>query len=497
MGAAGRDTKNMNRIRTTAAIFAALALAACGGSAKSPSNTSSAQQLKVTRGAITASSAGTVTVNGIQLSTASSTARADGKSVDPASLAKGMVVTVRGAFDDHGGEATEIEMEHAVEGRIDDKGVDFLDVGGQRVHVDGSTEFQQSRSAGLASYAVGDVIAVSGVADDRGGLRASRIDDSPRQAAPSASHDDFDLQGFASNIVAGTSFELRITPDAAERWLVTIAGVTMPAGFKDGARVEVHSLSAPAAGTAPVLGTITASAVDLEDGLDAADDHGELEIEGIVTSGASASFVIDGMTVLTDAATTWSLGAPADLVAGVKVEAEGPVDGSGALHATKVSFRPGVRITAALQNVSWDGTSGTATILGIPVQLPSFARYDVAPAEGVNVELRGNPTASGNGVVALRLAQPSGGSSTRVFIRAVVTAKSSANAAAPTFTILGFAVTTAGAQLQAVDGSTVSADAFFAAVDAGKTVVKARASSLSNVSGSSFAADELEIDGDE
>ncbi|HET7825993.1 MAG TPA: DUF5666 domain-containing protein [Anaeromyxobacter sp.] len=483
----------LRNIRTVVSFAAALALAACGGGARTPSNgASAAPKVRVTRGAISARSAGSVTVNGIQLSTASSAVRADGKSIDQASLDMGMVVTVRGTFDDRGGEASEIEMEHAVEGRIDDKGVDFVVVGGQRVHVDDSTEFHQSRSAGLASYSVGDVIAVSGVADDRGGLRSSRIDDSPRQVAPAASHDDFDLQGFVSNIVAGTSFELRITPDASERWIVTIAGLTMPAGFKDGARVEVHSLSAPAAGTAPVLGIITASAVDLEDRLDDADDQGELEIEGIVTSGAAASFVIDGKTVLTDASTKWLLGLSTDLVPGVKVEAEGQVDGSGALHATKVSFRAGVRITAALQNVSWDGTSGTATILGVPVQLPSFARYDVAPAEGLRVELRGNPSASGTGVVALRLMAATGGNTDRVFIRAVVTSESSAR-----LTILGFDVTTAGAQFKNVDESLMSADAFFAAVDAGRTVVKARAASLSNVAGTSFAADEVEIDGDE
>jgi uncharacterized protein DUF5666 len=436
-------------------------------------------------------------VNGIQLSTASSAVRADGSSVSEATLDRGMVVTVRGSFDDRSGEAAEVEMEHAVEGRIDDKGNDFVDIGGQRVHVDDSTEFQKSRAGGLAAYSVGDVIAVSGVADDRGGLRASRIDDSPRQAGPSSVRDDFDIQGFASNIVAGTSFELRITPDASERWVVMVAGLTLPAGFKDGSRVEVHSLAPPAPGTAPVLGTITASSVELEDGLERADDQGEMELEGIVTSGAAASFVIDGKTVLTDASTKWSLGVPADLVPGVKVEAEGPVDESGALHATKVSFRAGVRITATLQGVSWNGTSGTATILGVPVQLPSFARYDLTPAEGLRVELRGNPSASGTGVVALRLGAATGGNTDRVFIRAVATAKSNASPAAPSFTILGFEVTSAGAQFLSVDETPIGADAFFAAVDAGKTVIKARAASLANVAGTAFAADELEIDGDE
>ena len=89
----------------------------------------------------------------------------------------------------------------------------------------------------------------------------------------------------------------RITPDAADHYLVLVSGVTLPSSFKDGVRVEVHSLTPPAAGAGTLLGTITASSVDLEDGLEAADDQGEMEIEGIVTSGTAASFVIDGMTV--------------------------------------------------------------------------------------------------------------------------------------------------------------------------------------------------------
>jgi Domain of unknown function (DUF5666) len=491
----------MNRCtKILSSLSAALALGACSGGAHAPPTSSSVSpKLRVTRGAITARSAGTVTVNGIQLSTASSAVRADGKSVPEASLDKGMVVTVRGSFDDRSGEASEVETEHAIEGRIDDKGTDFVDVGGQRVHVDDSTEYQKSRPGGVASYSVGDVIAVSGVADDSGGLRASRIDDSARQAGPASVRDDFDLQGFASKIVAGTSFELRITPDASQRWVVLVSGLTMPAGLEDGARVEVHSIAPPVAGIAPVLGTITASSVDLEDGLDAADDQGELELEGIVTSGAAASFVIDGVTVVTDASTKWSLGVPADLVPGVKVEAEGPVDGTGALHATKVSFRAGVRITATLQGVSWNGTSGTATILGVPVQLPSFARYDVAPAEGLRVELRGIPSASGAGVVALRLvaAPASGGNADRVLVRAVATAKSNANPASPSFTVLGFDVGSAGAKFLSVDETSITPDAFFAAVDAGRTVIQARAASVTNVAGTTFAADQLEIDGDE
>jgi Domain of unknown function (DUF5666) len=489
----------MNRTIPVLSLVAALAVAGCGGSSSNPSSPSSnPAAVRVTRGAITARSAGLVTVNGIQLTTSTATVRADGKPVAETTLAKGMVVTVRGSFDDRNGDAAEVETEHAIEGQVDDKGVDFVDIDGQRVHVDDSTEFGASHPDGLASISVGAVIAVSGVADDHGGIRAARIDDSPRETGPATGMDDLDLQGFVSNIVAGTSFELRITPDAADHYLVLVSGITLPTGFKDGARVEVHSLTPPAAGAATLLGTITASSVELEDGLEAADDQGEMEIEGIVTSGTAASFVIDGMTVVTDGATVFNLGVAGDLVPGVKVEAEGKLT-AGVLHATKVSFRPGARIVAKLTGLTWDGTQGSATLLGVHVQLPSFANYDVTPAEGLLVEVRGNPDAAGTGIVALRVMpfSPSGGNPDRVFVRAVVTAKSNTNAAAPTFTVLGFDVTTSGAAFEDSLHNTLTAAAFFAAVEVGHTVIKVRANSPADVVGTAFAADALELEGND
>lgn len=485
----------MSRLASIASISTALALTACGGGGGSSSGSSPAA-LRVTRGAITARSAGTVTVNGVKLSTTSAAVRADGKGVPETLLAKGMVVTVKGTFDDRGGEAAEVEAEHAVEGQVDDKGADFVVIGGQRVHVDGSTEHDAGHPAGLDSVAVGEVIAVSGVADDRGGVRASRIDGSPRESGPASGRDDLDLQGFVSGFVAGTSFELRISPDASDHFLVLVGGLTLPAGFRDGARVEVHALAKPTAGTPPLLGTIAASSVELEDHLAAPDARGELELEGIVTSGSAASFVIDGVTVVTDGATRWELGAASELVPGAKVEAEGQVDAAGVLHAEKVAFRAGVRISATVSG--YDGVA-SLTLLGVPVSIPSFARIDptLVLADGLAVEVRGALDASGIGIVALRIDPASGSGGGRPFVRAVATAKSSATAAAPSFTVLGFDVTTAGASFRGLQEELLTAEVFFAAVEPGRTVIKVRAASPADVSGTAFAADELELEGND
>lgn len=465
----------------------ALVLAACGGSS---GGGGSGARPKTLRGAVTAASAGSITVNGVQMSTQGAAITGSA-----AALQKGMVVTAEGTFDDRTGGAAEIEVEHGIEGRVDSTGPDSMVVGGTTVRVDDSTEFGEDNPLRLGSVAAGDVVAVSGVPDDRGGLRASRVDDSPRNGGLSSDDDDLDVKGFVSNLVAGTSFELRLSPDATSWYLVDISGLaSTPAGLENGAYVEVHTLSAPVAGTGPVIATLLASSIEIEDRFGQA----EVEIEGIVTSGTDAEFVVEGVTVVTSGSTRWELGGPEDLIPGVKVEAEGQLDGAGVLHADKVSFRPGNRLTAWIDSLD----SGSMTILGVPVQLPTWVDNDRgALSVGLKVEVRGNPKASGEGLVAYRLVPPTGNED-RVFIRAVAAAKASREA--PTFTVMGFSVSTAGAVFRMDtngDGvkESVPASTFYDAVEAGRTVLKVRAATVGDVnpSAKTWQADEVEIEGED
>jgi hypothetical protein len=489
-------------IVTTLSLLAA----ACGGSGGSGSGSAgggAAGAARTARGTITAASSGSITVNGSRLSTAGAAVRVDDSPGGADDLRPGAVVTVRGTFDDRGGDAAEIEVEHAIEGRIDDKGTDFVVIAGQRVQVDDSTRFDDR---GLDAYAVGAVVRISGAPvagvpgaiDDKGGLRASRVDRSPRDGGSSADDHDLDVKGFVSALSTTTkTFELRATPDAASYYLVDVSGIVLPAGVADGAYVEVHTLTAPVPGTAPVLARLIASGVHLEDAL----EGDEVEIEGYVTSGSSARFVAAGVTVNTDAATRWEMGVPADLVVGAKVEVEGHVHtAGGALHAEKVSFRAGVRLTAVVEN--YTGTS--MSLLGVVVQIPSWVRKDVTPANGLKVEVRGTPTADGLGVVATRIGDGNGGGNVdRVFLRAVV---SDASQAAGTLKLLGFTASTASASLKVSSGDNSSStdvsltpSAFWSRIEPGRTVVKLRARSAADVNAAAktWLADEVEIDGDE
>jgi hypothetical protein len=493
-----REKLMKTQLKTTLIALAAL-LAACGkkGPYGTGGNGSGVAAARITRGAVMLKSAGAITVTGIRLSTSGATVKVDDHPGGLDDVRPGDVVTVKGSFDDRTGTAAEIEVEHAIEGQVEAKGADFLVVGGVRIQVDDATHFGPDHPSGIDSVFVGSVVAVSGTpvagvsgaVDDRGGLRASRIDRSSRDGGDPSDDADLEVKGFVSALdPVARSFQLRVTPDAASYYLVGSA--SLPDGLVDGAYVEVATTVAPVPGTPPVLATLTASALHLEDRLEGA----KVELEGFVTSTSGSTFVVAGVTVATSGATTFVLGLPSDLAVGVEVEVEGAVDGSGVLQASKVTVEAGVRVTAPVE-----GYTGTDMILlGVPVQIPAWVRNDlsVALANGVRVEVRGSRTAGGNGVVAWRITDPSGGGggggSSRVFVRAVADAKG-----ADTVTVLGFSVSLPGASLQGADGSATSLPAFLDAVEPGHTVLKVRASSAASVNRTTmtWAADEVEIEG--
>jgi hypothetical protein len=461
----------------TLLIAGSLVLSACRGGSGSSGGAANGAMV-ITRGAITAHGAGSITVNGVALATPSATVRIEKSERPESELETGMVVTVKGHFDDRTGTATEIEFEDAVKGKVGAKSGDVISVGGHTVRVDDSTEYDDS-AARLAGLSVGDRVRVSGVADDRGGLRATRID-----SLDDAS-EDVELKGYVSSL-SGTGFTLRVSPDATEYYAVTLApGATLPARIADGAYVEVRS-EGPAVG-----GAIVAASVSLEDRFD--DEASEVEVEGLVTSGNSAEFMVDGQRVRTGASTRWAFGDPADLVPGVKVEAEGRLDAGGVLDAEKVSFRAVVRIRAAASDVALAGVSGTLTLLGIPVSLSSLTDWRISPSavgNGVVVEVRGYPSRDGAGVVATRIEEESG---ERIFLTGPVAAE---DGAAGTLGILGHTIATdSGTEYHPhASESQLSRSAFFDAVEPGRTVVRARGRDASALSGTTLLAEELELE---
>jgi hypothetical protein len=69
------------------------------------------------------------------------------------------------------------------------------------------------------------------------------------------------------------------------------------------------------------------------------DKLNKVEIEGAVVSGTCASFVVNGITITTDATTTYSKGACASVVPGALVQVKGSTLADATVRATDVMFR--------------------------------------------------------------------------------------------------------------------------------------------------------------
>jgi hypothetical protein len=483
----------MSSSSTRALLLLALAAtaAACGSSSSPAGGTGTPPTVnRVLQGAITARSTGVIEVNGVTMTTPA-TVKIEGVEKSETELHKGMVVRVRAAVSGHTGEAVEVQFEDVAKGKVEAKFDDHtLSVGGQTVRIDDSTEFEDN-GLRLGSVAVNDRVRVSGVPDDKGGLRATRID------KETGTSNEFEVKGVVT-ATSGTSFTIKTSIDAAvaDTYTVELTGsATLPAGFAVGSFVEVHSASPVQTGN-----VIQADRVTLEDRLGTA--QAEAEVEGIVTSGTSASFVAAGVTVTTTDATLWTGGLQSDFVVGTKVEAEGTLQADGSLSAHKVSFRYSSKLQGAVS--AKDAAASTLTVNGITVkvdgltdQRTSFSGLSV----GALVQVRGYLGRDGASLVATRLEDAgSGGSASRPIIQGVVTAK---DAAANTITVLGKIINTASAEAlrdyspsSGIDGSAMPKEAFYAAITVGETVVKGTGADPAAFADPVLTAKEAELEGE-
>lgn len=367
-------------------------------------------------------------------------------------LKPGMIVTVKGGIDDNGttGIAQEIEFRDSLEGKIDsiDDVNKTITVMGQTVRIEDNVTRLNDDNAKVfstAGFAVGNFVEVSAFTDDKGGLRATRV--------AKKAEGELEVKGVVTSIGSGT-FGLSLPGGTS---ILTVTG-TLPAGAVVGSLVEVKSSVSPA------NGTVTATAVQLEDRLAGAE---KVEVEGIITSGADfSSFVVNGQKVVTDASTLFEGGLKADFAIGIKVEAEGPLDANGAIVAVKVMFRSNIKIEADASAVSATGL----TVLGKQVAINQFTRIDNGLIEGSHVEVRAYLDRNGN-LVASRIVVKNANPKTFLQGPVILTGDVA--------TILGTVITTGPStqfriSTDAPVDQVVNSTVFAAQLKSGVTVVKVR-----------------------
>jgi uncharacterized protein DUF5666 len=467
-------------------VAAALGLAACsgggGGSSSDNAPQAAAQSVPViSSGVVTGF--GSVFVNGVRFETSSAAFTINGKPGTQADLRVGDVVKIHGHRDGSGNcTADRIDFDDLVKGPVTsaDAAAGMLVVLGQTVLVDADTSFDDNiPGASLAGLAAGDIVEVSGMRRADGDIQATRVEAKPAGTV-------FEVTGVASAVDTAVH-KLNVTALVVDYSAATVQN--FPTGQpRNGDLIEARGNSVNAGGE------LVASTIELKRDDDDDRDAGmEVEIEGLVTRFVSVSdFDVAGKPVTTTSTTRFENGTAADLALNVKVEAEGQVNASGVLVATKVQFKrqASARIEARVDSV--DRAANKLVVLGIDVTVNANTRVEDNSDQRVTnfnlsnvtagdfVEVRGAELpADSNDVVASRLERRRAENEVR--LRGIVD-----TATSPSFTILGVTIqTTAGTEFE-----DTTADDFFA--DAVGRIAEVKGT----VSGGVFTAREVEFEND-
>ena len=430
----------------------------------------------------TVSAIGSVTVNGVTYSCVGATVTNDDGTVDQGPgdnciaaekagrLSVGSVVVVRGSKDSSGNfTATTVSSSNSVFGpalAISVNGLSFT-VLNQRILVDETTRFEIEgvKSAGtagmtaLAAQPPNTTVEVSGFRNTTGDILATLVENK------TAINGEFELKGFAT--VIGTTLTIgNVNINGATPPLPANGDCVKAKGTWNGNTLTL---------TQPLKGDNDCNGGSLAGNLVQA------EVEGVINGFVSSTqFNVGSQKVTTTGSTTYEGGTSADLLDGVKVEAEGSTT-NGALIATKVKIKSnGVRIEGVTDSPL---SGGSFTILGITVKVVTATENPLGPiTAGMPLRLEGSKSGATQ-VTAAKISNASGGGGTRAEIRGPLDAD--ANPTSPKFTILGAQVQTS--VLTQFNGSTSGSTAFFANTKKDQ-IVKARGSQTNNV----IAADEVE-----
>jgi hypothetical protein len=238
--------------------------------------------------------------------------------------------------------------------------------------------------------------------------------------------------------------------------------------------------------------------VELELLVPGANDGDRVEIEGFITRFASAQdFDVAGLTVTTNTGTVYEGGTETDLGLNAKVEAEGDINASGVLVATKIDIRgsKAVRMTATADSV--DAANDSLVVLGITVTIDDLTRFeDKSDAEvepltladinaGDYLEIRGAEMPAGSGAVLATIFEredPDTEAELQGFVEAISN---------PSFVILGVTINTgASTVFRDANDNVISGSDFFNQISA-NALVKANGVEVSDTT---ISATEVEFE---
>jgi len=458
-----------NSFFISALLIIALTLVGCSSSNdNSDSGNTGGTTSRIAVGAMTK---GSVILNGVRFEDTAANIIADDTPKTAAFLEDGMTVKVKGTVsaDGRSGVAEAVEVVSEARGAVVSKNLtgDILTVHNQSVLVDGGTVLAGGPTS-IADLSVNDNIEVHGGRDDTGVIHATRVQKLPAGAVAD------EVRGPVSGKTA-TTFNIGSLP------ITFNANAVVPAGaaFVNGDVVEVHL----SGGTATRIAVEHLNHPEFE-----AAEGGELSFQGILVGfSETGTFKVDTQQVKLVTGARIEGGVLADLIDGMKVEAEGHTTTGGVLNAEKITIKDNIRLEANATTV------GDASMMGKTVKITTGTRLDnLASGPSITVgdglRVRGFVNRDGSTITATRVTKLSNPVDTRRFIvQGPVTSKDDATRK---LVILGITVDASGASGVDDSGTSASVDQIFSSTTAGETIIKARGT----VTGSTMVADELEFE---
>lgn len=312
-----------------AAALSAMSLAGCG------SGGGAAPATVVSRGVITQT--GSIYVNGVEFDVAAANVQVNGTAASASSLQPGMVVTVKGTFDNMTSQtratAASVEYDDILTGPVDSVNTlnDAITVMGQPVIImtgtaPNKTVFQNFSSLSQLTWNQSNipcVAQVSGFSDGSGGIQATRIELVAQTMAPSTL---LEARGAMSALDTNVkTFKLgNMTVDYSG-----IDPIYLPSPLADGQYVEVKGMgSGYTTSSAP---TLKATDVLLKTQALGAQEGDHILLEGFVTDLSGTTFRVEGTTV--DSSSILNSG----IANAAKVEVEG-VFTKGVVKASKITL---------------------------------------------------------------------------------------------------------------------------------------------------------------
>ena len=395
---------------------------------------------------------GSVILGGIEYATSGAQIHIDDQSATETQLRVGHVITLRGTVNADGktGTATDIAFVSDARGAVTtvDIANGTFTVLSQTVRVNDATLFDEGiQPAELAGVQVGAIVQVSGFENAAGELIASRVE-------PAAAPAELQVKGTVQTLDS-VAHIFRINSLTIDYSAATLSGTLANGNDVVVRGSALASNGALLASRVQILGAPAA----------AANDRGQ--INGVVTSFASAAdFMVGNQRVLTDASTELVLHG-ATIGVNVRVEVQGTYNATGALIARRIEVQSQVLslVRGLVDSVS--SANGSVTVLGVSAVLTSATSLEDKSSQHVRffsladvhtgdyVEVRGTPSADGTGLVATVVERDN--PETRSYVQGRVLSVSD-----PNFTILSVTVATdAQTKFNGLGGPSQAAGQFF------------------------------------